>query len=53
MSGEKVPISIQRMKSSASRFIFPKVKKPPMSPWTSGTPEKPSEKLAGITQGMP
>ena len=41
------------MKSSSSRFSFPKEKKPPISQWTMGTPEKPREKLAGMTQGMP
>ena len=50
---EKAPISIQRVKSSPLRFIFPKEKKPPTSQWIRVTPEKPREKLAGITQGRP
>ena len=53
ISSEKAFISIQRIKSASSRLSLPKEKKPPISLCTMGAPEKPSEKLAGMTQGMP
>ena len=53
IKSENAHISIQRVNNSSFRFILPNEKNPPTSQWIIGTPEKPSEKLAGMTHGMP